>query len=284
MNIFRTLRQPLLALALVAVMPAIAGESQYTESLESVLTMRIDGEIEVGADGHVKSHKLDAALPPEIRTPVEKAIGAWRFAPPMVDGKPVEKAIATMRIALVATQRDDKNYVLKIENVTFNQAATEARPATSQDIMIAAKRPMPRFRATANVLVSMLFHIDANGGVLDVAPTQCTVLAVAPKQDPAMACKALERESVTALRNWKITMPPGGDGQPTDAMLALFFTRDGASSAPEPGKWRRELRSAYRRAPWQKADAPRLGTAEADAGLVRPYAGLKLEEGIGKTL
>ena len=276
----------LLALALAT--PAIAGETQYTESLESVLTMRIDGEIEVAADGHVKSHKLNTELPPEIRTPVDKAIGAWRFAPPTMDGKPVEAAIGKMRIALVASQRDDKNYVLKIENVVFNEAATQAAsspPQVSRDITIASKRSMPRFRASANVLVSMLFHIDPNGAVLDVAPTQCTVLAIAPAQDPTVACKTLERESVIALRNWKFNVAKGGDGQPVDAMMGVFFSRDGSSSVLEPGKWRRELRSAYRPAPWAKADDPRMGTSDVtDGGLQQPYAGLKLEEGIGKIL
>ena len=54
----------------------------------------------------------------------------------------------------------------------------------------------------------------------------------------------------------------------------------------DTGQWRRELRSPYRRAPWDAPDAPRVGTSDVDGGgrLISRTAGLTLLEGIGKTL
>lgn len=273
-------RLPLMLAVGFLATPAVA-DSQYTQALESVLTMRIDGEVEVAGDGSVKSHTLATELPPEIRTPVEKAIASWRFAPPTVAGKPVAAARSKMRIALVARE-SGKDYVVKIENVTF--AGPEATDDASEPGGVSiAKRKLPNFRTPVDALVTLLLHVDADGKLLDVVPTQCTVVAIAPGQNGVNACKTLERTGVAAVRGWTFKVAPGGDGKPTTAALAFWFTMTRSPADMSPGKWRREQRSEYRAAPWE--NAPRVGTADiAEGGLVHPYAGLKLEEGIGKTL
>lgn len=250
-----------LLLALALATPAIAGEdTSNTSSFESVMTMRIDGDIEIAADGTVKSHTIDTELKPEMRS--------------------------KMRIALVARQAGE-DYVVEIENATFGKIAQPAEGVmTSVGVASLPQRKLPAYRIPANALITVQFHIDRTGNVLDVATTQCAITAMAPNQNAAYVCKRLERDSIATLKTWKFKVVPGTGVSDTDTITtALWFQVDSARDDKTTGKWRRETRSAYRPAPWRKRDEPRVGTADiTDGGVMQPFAGLTLEQGLGRAL
>jgi hypothetical protein len=274
----------LLLLSMAFALPAVAAGANGTRSFESVLTLRVDGEVEIDANGGVVSHKLDTALPEEFRASIDKAVARWRFQPPTEDGKPVERVRSRMRIALAAHEAG-KDFIMKIENVTF--------PGPRQDPAATEHPKPPRLtyshvgphKTMAEALVTYHIKYDAAGRVLDVWPTQCTVLTLANALNPKRACQELERHGVAAARQWRLEATPDAPDHMTGSISLHFATSQNAQRVDVPGQWRREVRSSFRSAPWLQSDVPRVGTSDVSgSGLVEQQAGVALLEGIGKTL
>jgi hypothetical protein len=272
----------LLLLSLSLAPPAVAAQTNNAPSLESVLTLRVDGNIEIDAHGRVASHKLDTPLPEEYVALIDKAIAGWKFKPPTDGGKPVDRARSRMRIALAAHEVGE-HFVMKVDNVTFPfDGPTPGR-------IWKVKGRDPKFDGNAEALLTLKVKVDATGRMLNVSPSQCAVFALHRHDSAEQVCRTLERNSVAALRASKFEVTPGTDPEQEffTGTAALHFVAD--HKAPEKhdvfGQWRRELRTPYREAPWLKADAPRVGTADVSgSGLVQQQAGLTLLEGIGRTL
>lgn len=223
---------------------------------------------------------------------VDKAIDRWKFLPPTEDGKPLERARSKMRIALLGNEVDQDGktgLIVKIENVTFPPApaASAGKPVVPEPAI--HSRRLPKLTVGAEALITFNLQFDTSGRILDVAPSQCTVLAMSRGTDAEDACKKLERDSVSAIRTWKVDNVNPGMGKPATGVVAIQFmwNRAGYKARENAtGQWRRELRSPYRIAPWDAPDAPRVGTSDVDGtgGLISRTAGLTLLEGIGKTL
>ena len=282
-------RLPLL-LALAFAAPVIAGDAPALPPLESVVTLRVDGNIEIDASGKVVSHTLDTALPEAIQAIIDKAVATWKFAPPTEDGKPVERARSKMRIALSAKdveQGGAKGLAVKIDNVTFPPLQTEKRAPGD-----ASLRPRDKLKhpgVSAEAVVTLNFRYDPSGKIVDLAPSQCTILAVDKHLTPEEACEALERHSVQGFKRYHLKVEPGGKDELQSGTMAFKYASYGSrNAAPDKiGQWRPELRTPYRVAPWEPADAPRVGTSDVDdsgGGLMSRTAGLTLLEGTGKTL
>jgi hypothetical protein len=284
-------RLPLL-LALAFAAPVAAADLIYTNSLESVLTLRVDGEIEIDGKGQVVSHKLDTELPAAMSALIDKAVVRWKFLPPTEDGKPPERARSKMRIALLANEVDQDGktgLIVKIENVTFPPPPADPAGKPVAPGPAIRRGRLPKLTVGAEALITFNVQYDASGRILDVAPSQCTVLAMSRGADAEGACKKLERDSVSAMRTWKVDNVKPGMEKPETGVVAIQFMwnrADYKARENATGQWRRELRSPYRTAPWEAADAPRVGTSDVDGtgGLISRTAGLTLLEGIGKTL
>lgn len=279
-----------LLIALALATPVAAGDSPYTNSMESVLTLRVDGDIEIDANGNVTSHKLHSELPGDMQALMDKAIARWKFLPPTAEGKPIDRARSRMRIAVVAHEVENNGepgLIVKIENVTFPPSAADPAGKPTPPGPTIERGRMPRFTVPADVLITIHLQYDGSGKVLNIAPSQCTVLALGRGTDGTTACEMLERESVSAIRNWKVDNVKPGTVAETGTVVLKFVTNRMTAKGREAatGEWRRELRSPYRPAPWEKPDAPRVGTSDVEgSGLVTRTAGLTLLEGIGKAL
>lgn len=280
-------RLPLL-LALAFAAPVVAGDAPALPPLESVVTMRVDGNIEIDATGKVISHTLDTALPAALQAIIDKAVATWKFEAPTEDGKPVERARSKMRISLSAKDVEPggaKGLAVKIDNVMFPPAQTEKKQPGEASLK--AQNRLPKFEASAEAMVTLNFRYEASGKIVDVAPSQCTILANDKQLTPEQACEAFERSSVQAFKRWKLKVEPGGKDELASGTMGFKFLYYGSRNTYEAtGQWRPELRTPYRTAPWEPADAPRIGTSDIDdnGGLISSAPGLKLLEGIGKTL
>jgi hypothetical protein len=238
--------------------------------MESVLTLRVDGEVEIDAHGRVASHKLDTPLPDEFQTLIGKAIAGWKFMPPTEDDKPVDRTRSRMRIALAAHEVG-KVFVMKVENVTFPGSPSHRVGVRSAGSLMVVERSLPKYDGTAEALLTLQAKVDRTGRVLDVSPSQCTVLALRKNGNAEQAWRTLERNSVAAIRGWAFEFVPGDDPELepdfATANVALNFVTSLESPAKQavPGQWRRELRSPYRNAPWSKpiprASARRMSAA-----------------------
>jgi hypothetical protein len=279
-------RLPLL-LALAFAAPVVAGDAPDTQPIESVVTLRVDGNIEIDANGKVMSHQLDTDIPEAIKAIVDKAVATWKFAPPTLGGKPADGARSRMRISLSAKdveQNGVKGLAMKIDNVTFPAAPGAKREPGDASMRSNNKLKHPGVPAEAVLTFNLRY--DQKGKVVDLAPTQCTVLAIDPTTTPEKACAEFERTSVMAIKRWRLDVEPGGRDALATGTLALQFRMMGTKSREAPGEWRPELRTPYRKAPWEAVDAPRVGASDVDGvgGMIPRTAGLTLLEGIGKTL
>ena len=115
---------PIFSALLLATTNAPAATKVPIVPGESVLTLRVDGDLTIGPGGKVLAYQTRTTLEPQIEVLVSKTVNGWRFHPVTVDGVPVV-AKSPMRITLAATEANG-GYAVRVDNVTF-------RPNTRED-------------------------------------------------------------------------------------------------------------------------------------------------------
>lgn len=233
-------------LTLMLLFPCHVAQSKLPAG-ESLMTLRIEGEIEVDKAGRVSTHRLDTKLTDDVRDLVSSAVAQWTFEPPAVAGAPAT-ARAPMRITLAA-RRTGKDYSVSVDNVVFLPREPELSKLT---LVKTTPRPKPpAFMAVAVVTLSI--GVDRSGRILDVAPTQCSIHAIERHVMPADACRDLEKRSVAAGRKFKLKYEPNGDAapeaEPIYGVVAFHFRGRGIEIDDAAGRWRAEWRTPYRPAP-----------------------------------
>ena len=191
----------LLAISSGQVTPAIAATPVVGES---VLTMRVDGELTIGTEGQVLSYKIRSKLAPTLQAMLDKSIPRWQLTPVRQGGKPVN-AKTPMRITLAATQIP-QGYEVRIDNVVFTpiskedyeakiaaaraireggEAITVGDAPPSQPVVFDSKRMLspPRYPVglmRAGVSGAVLLHLRLNpdGTVADVVASQSSLFDI----------------------------------------------------------------------------------------------------------
>ena len=228
---------------------------------ESVMSLRINGQVEVDPAGRVVSHELHTPMTEALRTQVERKVADLSFAPPM---QPVPTRGA-IRISLSARPQGDAHAV-RFDDVAFVPDTSEQSPRGYWDLVDTGGVARHRLRATG--AVSMAFRVAPDGRVLDAFPQQCTVFAVRPGLSMQDACRDLERHGEKLVLKMKgVYRPAPGEAMPTGpgtGVLPLTFTQGiQRLDKPRPGQWRKEWRTAYKQAPWSGDDsASRIAEAE----------------------
>jgi len=105
---------------------------------ESVLTMRVDGELTIGTEGQVLSYKIRSKLDPTLQAMLDKSIPRWHLAPVRQGGKPVN-AKTPMRITLAAStcvrQRLAMMCVIRFANSAFaSRSSASGRPRSAKTL------------------------------------------------------------------------------------------------------------------------------------------------------
>lgn len=273
-----------LLLAVSSVSPGVfAGEND----LEQVMTMRVAVDVAIAKDGSVLSHTIETPLPKAIHALVDKAVAGWTFVPPTVDGKAVS-ARGKMRISLSAKPAGER-YAVTLENVVFPPEHNDSKGRSGGGLSRDVKRsPKPEFKFPAEAIVAVELRMDPTGRVVDVAATQCSLLAIGRDRDPATSCRRLEEASLRAARKVRVSRSPaeGADRKLDTATLAYHFKLPGESFEGPDGVWRSELRTAYRPAPWTAGSDRRIGSADLGShALMQQSDRFHLDPGIiGQTL
>ena len=105
--------------AMAQVAKPVTNGVELTKS-ESVLSMRVDGEMVVSPDGRVTEHRITTELPAEVLSLIDKNMAAWRFEPVKDQlGNPTH-AKTYMRLTVVARKQGDGNYSALVENARFH--------------------------------------------------------------------------------------------------------------------------------------------------------------------
>ena len=221
-----------------------------------VLASRVDGWIEVGAEGSVVGYEPITVLGEPLATRVKAMVRGFRFEP-VVEGGRAVVARARMRLALVASELPDKSLRVSIENVTFPDP--DGTPSVQAGVpRVVKKAPMRYPEANlplglaARVLV--MVNMDGTGAIRDVAVRQSALLHARGSQSQVQ--KALAEFETAALRSisrWQVQTervpgsPPAAEF--LTGLVVVEFTVTG-SPRPRAGMWVWETRSAARPAPW----------------------------------
>ena len=283
----------LAGLLLVAVAVMADEPAPQTETL---MTMRVDGEIAIDKEGRVLAYTIATKLQPEIKAVLDKAIPGWVFFPVLIDGKPT--AVKTkMRITL-GGKPVDNGYKVGIDNVVFRDESVKeevgAVAPSGVKLSLKSRRPLPEYpRYSVNGHVLVYIRAAPNGDIEEAFAAQSSLFnAKGSEEELAAALKAMEVNAVKAIKRWKLNVDTQGK-QPTLADLtetiSVVYTMAGSTVTKETaGIWRWENRAPYRDVPWLRDTrlAQRIGVSDVDFGEMMPVASpVRLRDGvIGKAL
>lgn len=244
---------------------------------ESVMSMRVDGELLISPEGEVREHRITTEVPSGIKAMIDKSIAGWRFEPITDDaGKPV-LAKTFMRLTLVAREADGDDYTVTLENVRFHDGKEpDYRGAARERGIDVEVRPRPNYPplllgngVNGSALVHVLF--DTDGKVQDAIVVQSAIFNVRGQSDVlAQAVAEMEKESLRAVRRMRVKFGPQidlADDENRSGYLTINYWTQGKSNDDDdfrkPGKWRQEQRGPLRAAVWL-GDAGRVGISDVD--------------------
>ena len=286
-------------LLVCAALPVVA---QAPTVIDEVLTMRVEGTIDVDAQGKVVAHTISTELNPKLRALLDRNIPTWKFDAPKVDDKPA--ALRTnLHITLVGREIAE-GYEVRVDNALFSDPSwkegylAEAPTQRQGPLTLVRRTPLPKFpnwNVGGDVMVAFRFNPD--GTVADAQATQCSLyFAGGSETQKAAACKDMATNATRALRNWKVKIDVHGRDPRPDELMAMQpirylspSMRGTVATSTKPGNWRRESRTRYMEPAWLAKErlVQRVGTADlvADGGLMSSISPLHLDpESIGGVL
>lgn len=245
---------------------------------ESVLTMRVDGELSIDPDGRVMDYKIGSKLDPQLQKLVQRVVPSWRFKPILVDGKPVI-AKSPMRITLKAEEMAE-GYQVKVDNVVFwpttkeQHAAEEPSRRAHPGMSVAGEEPEPLVWITSKSLsppsypsglmrsgvegiVLLNIRVNPDGTVAEVFAAQSSLLNVKGRSTLLDRARImLERNASTAAKRWRFEVAAENPASlsPEDLTVRVpveyIMSTSGDPQDALVGKWRHEFRGPNLTAPW----------------------------------
>jgi len=269
-----------LALALL-VCPAMRTQAKEPELVtnsrgltETVMTMRVRGDLIFGPDGMVKEHHIETKLDPKMIEYVDKIVEKWRFMPVTQDGKPVN-AKSYFQVTLAARTHGADSYELSMDNARFSDKAFltqqeldgQGKDAQKCGTDCIASEPMMRPRypvglMQAGVCGAVMLHLYLNpdGTVADAIVAQSALYNVRGGDKTLDdARKLLEKDVLRYAR--QLRMAPGsgsalvGDNHRVGALPVEFRMED--VKIDNEGVWRLEQRGRRNIASWLASDPDR---------------------------
>jgi hypothetical protein len=253
-----------------------------------VLTLRLDGEIEVDPQGKVLSHSFKTELPDDVREAVGRVVQGFPFESPVRDGMPA-RVKSDMKVTLTA-QRTKAGYEVRLEDVAFQRGDV---PRNAGRWLIVDRKPdIQHPKVPVVAVMPLAIHMAPDGTILDAFARQCIIQAAARFSDNAATCKRMEQNAVRAVKRWKVVHEAAGASsdvptEPVTAILPLHFEWDNIRVKHDlRGTWQAEWRTQPRDAPWESEQAPSIGTMNmTQDGYVQSEPTLRLRDGvIGKVL
>ncbi|MBW8823432.1 MAG: hypothetical protein JF567_04220 [Xanthomonadales bacterium] len=247
---------------------------------ETVMTMRIRGDLTFGPDGMVKEHHIATRLDPDVAKNVGKIIANWKFQPYLQDGVAVN-AKTYFQLTLAA-RPNTTGYDISVDNRRFSdqrylsedelgKQESDHSKCVMNCIVSQPRLPgYPMGLSMANVSGAVMVHLYLNpdGSVADAVIAQSALYNIRGR-DKLLddARKLLERDVLRFARGLKMAPASGsplvGDNHLVGALPIIFNAREGVR-IDNDGKWRLEQRGARNIAPWFVNDPDRwIGVSDA---------------------
>lgn len=261
---------------------------------ESLLSMRVDGELVITPDGQVGEYKITTKdMPGEITSLIAKSIAGWRFEPIKDEQGSLIAAKTHMRVTLVAREKEKGSYAVEMENVRFhngvriNEARAVRQEAKEAGVEVSI-RPRPNYPdvmlsngISGAALVNILFSED--GKVVDAVVVQSAMFNVRGQSGLIeKAFKEMEREALRSVKRMRVKFGRGvdpKDPEVSSGMIAIRFSvigsADQSDSMRKAGVWRLEQRGPLRTPSWEIEKAGvRVGISDLDGseGLISNQA------------
>lgn len=275
------LRLIMLTAAVLVGAVAQAATSVDVAKGEAVLTMRVDGQLSIDAQGNVLDYQIRTKLEPQVEKLVRRAVPGWRFKPIQVDGKPVI-AESPMRITLTAVEME-QGYKVMVDNVVFRpntreewdaeDASRKARPRMSVEgetpkplVWITHKSMQPPsypsglMKSGVGGIVLLTLRLNPDGTVAEVFASQSSLLNV--KGSAGLLDRArlmLERSASSNAKRWTFAVAAEDMGSLSASDLTVRVPVEyslGTPTGPDniDGRWRQEFRGPNQLAPWLPAE------------------------------
>lgn len=282
----KRLRMTAFALALLAgpVLTTQAKEPELVTNThgltESVMTMRVRGDLVFGPDGVVKEQHIATKLDPKVAENVGKIISSWKFQPYLQDGVAVN-AKTYFQLTLAA-RPSTSGYDISLDNRRFSDQPylseeellreEKNHPKCVMDCIVSQPRlpsyPAGLFRANVSGAVMVHLYLNPDGSVADAVIAQSSLYNIRGR-DKLLddARKLLERDVLRFARGLKLAPASGsplvGDNHLVGALPIVFNAREGVLTDND-GKWRLEQRGMRNIAPWFVNDPDRwIGVSDA---------------------
>lgn len=197
------------AFAMILGAVAFASASNSTPTVD----LSVNGEIQIGPDGHVTECWLKTQMAPSVAKVVDSAVRSWHFEPVAVDGRPVN-AKTTMNLRLSATPAPNDSYSLKIESVHFG---TLTRANLKPPVY-----PPDAARVGLGARVVLYLVIGEKGNVIDAMPGQTSLTMRARDEAEAeMWRRRFEKASLDAVKSWRYDTSELVDGKRVAKRFAI---------------------------------------------------------------
>lgn len=191
-------------------MPAHAQATERADGAQRTWQATVPGRIEIAPDGSVASFRHDATLPDLVADVLDARIRQWRFAPVVVDGRPV-RLDTGLSLDLEASAMEDGGLRLEIMHARFG-----ARRALE---MTPPRYPGAPLRAGVQARLVLALRLGADGEVLDVAVERASLAAAAPGRRRQDYLRAFEKAGVEAAKRWRFGPGERVDGVPRDESI-----------------------------------------------------------------
>lgn len=270
----------LVACLVLIVGPATAkGADPALEPLETVMTMHVDGQILIDAEGRVENFEVATDIVDPLEAGLLKLVEQWRFNPVLVDGQ-ARRASARMRVVLAAV-RVGEDYRISIDNVVFpNDEEFKPGGAPNSNFITGRELDKPLYpvelqmqRVTGTVLLAIL--VSPDGRAKEVLAAQSMLFDVRGRDRVLrQAIRMMEMSARSAARSWTFNVPPGSrDGSPRE-MTVYVPVQYIIDEKPAPGQWRTVVRVPKRFVGWLPGSDPAqaVGVADIASGEVIPLA------------
>ena len=258
-----------IVVVVAAMLALVTGVRAAESGPQTLLTMRVDSDITIDAQGQVTRYKVTTPVTPTIEKALDKAVHGWRFQPVTVDGQPAN-ARSGMRVTLAAREASD-GYAISVDNVTFRdipkdeplgpgevRAGVRAPARDAVRLTIKSRRAVkyPRAAERAGIDGAVLLYVEVgeDGSAVQVFPVQSTLYNIrASARVMSELREAFEDNAVSAIKHWRFDVQLNG-ARPTpenmSGTMRVEYETSHTPAAGSPGQWRMESRSAWRQAPW----------------------------------
>lgn len=193
-----------------------------------VATLSASGQLEIGPDGRVLSHRIDERVQAPVATAIARTLDSWNFEPVLEDGRPVI-AVTRMHLTIEAIERSADEVALRVKDVWFGDSLklAETRPP---------RYPIDALRAGLAAQVIMALRLDEAGRVVDAHPYQTSFAPGVSSQQARRFRSRFENVSLEAVRHWRYSAELGKPGGAT-VLAPITFTIQRTEQNHRPGHW-----------------------------------------------